>query len=80
MDLRLNNCGTFNLHCGAAPNATPACVAGACGLGACAPGYGDCDGSAANGCEVNLRTTINSCGACGVSCLFFQHCVDGACQ
>jgi hypothetical protein len=32
-------------------NGTSTCVAGACVIVACDPGYGDCDGNAANGCE-----------------------------
>ncbi|MBK6532721.1 MAG: hypothetical protein IPF99_24940 [Deltaproteobacteria bacterium] len=38
----------------APPNATGACVAGACTIvGSCATSYGDCDGNASNGCGVD---------------------------
>ncbi|MDP3275118.1 MAG: hypothetical protein Q8Q09_07965, partial [Deltaproteobacteria bacterium] len=49
----------------------------------CATGFGDCDGSAANGCEVNVRTTdVNNCGGCGLRCSFANaasSCAMGAC-
>lgn len=65
---------TSVMHCGACgnvcrvANGTAACVAGACGVGACAAGYGNCDGSAANGCERGLLTDATNCGGCGVAC------------
>jgi hypothetical protein len=34
----------------------------------CEAGFGDCDGNAANGCEVDLRSAATSCGACGRVC------------
>jgi tRNA(Arg) A34 adenosine deaminase TadA len=36
------------------PYASPQCVTGACAIAACNSGYGDCDGSPANGCETPL--------------------------
>jgi hypothetical protein len=44
----------------------------------CAPGWGDCDGIASNGCETNLDTNAN-CGACGQSCAAPDVCNAGAC-
>lgn len=44
------NCGRCDNACTFA-NGTAQCVAGACQLGACAPGFVDADGNAANGCE-----------------------------
>jgi hypothetical protein len=32
---------------------------------ACDAGFGDCDRDARSGCEVDLRTTVAHCGACG---------------
>jgi hypothetical protein len=34
----------------------------------CAPGYGNCDGNPANGCEVDLTSDVNHCGTCGTTC------------
>jgi hypothetical protein len=61
---------TSTTHCGACgrgcsvANGSPACRMGACAVGTCNAGFGDCDGNAANGCETNLRTTPAHCGAC----------------
>ncbi|MEZ4407922.1 MAG: hypothetical protein R3A52_15820 [Polyangiales bacterium] len=62
------NCGVCGRACPAPPNASAVCLAGTCGLGACNAGWADCDGNPANGCEVNIRTTVTSCGACGRVC------------
>jgi alpha-tubulin suppressor-like RCC1 family protein len=59
-------------------NASPVCTGGACHVGQCAPGYGDCDGSAADGCESTLDTSSN-CGVCGHVCVGGQSCGGGAC-
>ncbi|HEY7118467.1 MAG TPA: hypothetical protein VH475_17895 [Tepidisphaeraceae bacterium] len=53
--------------CSAPDNAIPTCTNGACGF-ACNPGYADCDGNAANGCETALGTDAN-CGHCGDTCV-----------
>jgi hypothetical protein len=34
----------------------------------CFPGFADCDGNYANGCEVNLANNTGNCGACGKVC------------
>ncbi|HVR61560.1 MAG TPA: esterase-like activity of phytase family protein [Polyangia bacterium] len=44
----------------------------------CAAGFGDCDLSAANGCEQRLDTPV-SCGACGVSCDDSNPCTADSC-
>jgi hypothetical protein len=61
------NCGACGTLCAPA-NATGACSNGGCAVGACNAGYADCDGAAANGCEVNLNTSTVHCGACGDAC------------
>lgn len=64
------------------PNATARCVAGACAVAACAPGFANCNADPADGCETDLRTVTN-CGACGIVCPAPPHvvvaCVAGAC-
>jgi hypothetical protein len=79
---------TAALHCGrcgsacALPNATPACRAGACAIGSCNAGFADCDGVAANGCEVSLTTDPTHCGACATACAFANAtaaCTSGRC-
>ncbi|MEZ4407595.1 MAG: hypothetical protein R3A52_14120 [Polyangiales bacterium] len=67
VDLRTStgNCGACGTACSVS-NGTPACVATACAVAACNAGYGNCDGSAGNGCEVNLSRDPANCGACGM--------------
>ncbi len=75
-------------HCGACMRACPApahavatCAAGTCGF-RCDAGFADCDGSAANGCEVTLATDASNCGACATRCALANAtaaCVAGRC-
>jgi hypothetical protein len=62
-----NNCGACATVCNL-PNATSGCSNGACTVLSCNAGYADCDGNAANGCEVDLNTSAANCGACGAAC------------
>jgi len=71
------HCGVCGRTCATGANATATCTAGACGL-ACATGFADCDGNAANGCEVDTRSAAQDCGACGTVCSSGL-CVDGRC-
>jgi hypothetical protein len=59
----VNHCGGCNATCDLA-NATPSCAAGACAIATCNAGYADCDGIAANGCEVNLAENCGACNPC----------------
>jgi hypothetical protein len=61
------HCGSCPVSCSAGANATAVCAAGACAF-VCAAGFADCDRNPANGCEVNLATSVASCGACGLAC------------
>jgi hypothetical protein len=62
------NCGVCGTRCSFA-NAATTCAAGRCMRGACNPGFADCDGNPANGCEVNTATgDITNCGTCGMRC------------
>jgi hypothetical protein len=68
------NTNTTATHCGACGQAcssnnvpNPTCGSGMCN-GACASGFGDCNGNKlTDGCETSL-TTITNCGSCGNSC------------
>ncbi|MEZ4409824.1 MAG: hypothetical protein R3A52_25630 [Polyangiales bacterium] len=62
------NCGACRNACSFA-NAGATCSAGVCAIGSCNAGYGNCDGFAGNGCEVNTRTDTNHCGGCGMACV-----------
>jgi hypothetical protein len=61
------HCGGCGTAC-AATGAVAECRSGACAVGSCAEGLGDCDGAFANGCETNTRTALAHCGACGTAC------------
>lgn len=43
------------------------CDDGICAV-TCGPGLGDCNGRAADGCETNINTDLNHCGACDSLC------------
>ena len=61
------------------PNARAECSpSGACSLVGCLPGFGDCDGRNANGCEQSLNEAAN-CGACNMRCPSGVQCIDGRC-
>ena len=62
-------------HCGACQDAAcsgangePSCSAGACDI-VCSEGFDDCDENVrGNGCETNVLSSIQHCGACGTKC------------
>jgi hypothetical protein len=78
-----NNCGACFNVCTAA-NGFPVCVNGVCGVSACEPGYLDCDGNPAHGCETNLRDDPDNCGSCsnvcGTRANATTSCTAGACR
>ncbi len=74
------NCGGCAVTCAAA-NASSTCQRGAC-VNLCLPGFGDCDTSPLNGCEVNLSSSAFNCGACARACRMFREnstCDTGRC-
>jgi hypothetical protein len=77
MDIK--NCGAC-FHVCSAQHAASTCANGVCGLGACNNGFADCDGVAANGCEVDLQNNAKNCTACGMACPNGQACVAGVCK
>lgn len=73
-----NNCGRCGNVCPVPANSVATCSGGACSS-ECMPGFADCDGNAANGCEVDLNTSAANCGTCGTQCIAGA-CVAGACS
>jgi hypothetical protein len=77
----VTSCGSCGRGCAVA-NGTAGCAGGACTVAACSVGFGNCNGSAADGCEVNLLSTVASCGSCGRACAVANGtagCAAGAC-
>jgi hypothetical protein len=76
----LTNCGGCGVPC-ARDHAAESCGSGTCALGACDPGWGNCDGNDLNGCETPLNT-LTSCGGCGIGCAIPNagaSCATGSC-
>jgi hypothetical protein len=77
-----NNCGACGVPCNL-PNAVAGCSGGQCTILQCNPGFGDCDGNSANGCEVDTRNDPSNCGGCDVVCPTVTNgvviCANGAC-
>lgn len=75
-------------HCGGCGNVCPlagphqvrSCAKGRCAY-ECAPGFADCNGNPADGCETNVNANPGHCGACGNRCDIAagQPCVEGKC-
>ena len=63
----VTHCGMCGNVCPTRANAIAACVMGTCDQ-SCRAGFQECDGNAANGCEVDIRTDANNCGGCNFAC------------
>ncbi len=63
----VDNCGGCGRVC-TRTNATQACVGGVCRIDHCDAGSADCNGVDADGCEMNVYTSLANCGACGHAC------------
>ncbi len=79
----VSSCGGCGATC-AVPNGTPRCLEGECLVATCDANRGDCDGAGSNGCEVDLLSDPDHCGACGTVCRgaggVEPTCVGGECQ
>jgi hypothetical protein len=62
-----NNCLFCGNKCDLA-NAIGTCAAQKCIVVSCKPGYQNCDGVDANGCETKVDSDPGNCGACGTVC------------
>jgi len=73
------HCGGCDSPCPSpGPGETAICTKGQCGVECIAP-LADCDGIGANGCEANLQTDSDDCGACGRACTNGGTCTSGEC-
>lgn len=61
-------CGSCERSCLSGPQVDAAtCHAGLCAL-VCTEGFADCDEDPDTGCEQDLRSDVDNCGACGLRC------------
>ena len=42
-------------------------------------GFEDCNGVPGDGCEIDIDTNVNNCGACGNVCDIGVSCTSGVC-
>jgi len=61
------NCGLCGNVCNIT-NANSHCSSGSCVLDSCIFPYADCNGDPSDGCETNLNSAVNNCGACNNTC------------
>jgi hypothetical protein len=74
-------CGACAAPC-ALEHAVPSCLRGACQVESCETSYQDCNGDPKDGCEANLQTNPDHCGACNAACSRVNAdvtCVDTTC-
>jgi len=82
LDSNAAHCGECGTTCAAA-NTMGACIHGGCASGVCGTGFGDCDHTPVNGCETDLRSSVDHCGKCSTPCNFANGagvCVASKCQ
>ncbi|NOX76340.1 MAG: hypothetical protein GXP17_06950 [Gammaproteobacteria bacterium] len=56
-----------------------ACAGGQVTVLRCDQGFSDCDGNAANGCEIDVMGDDDNCGSCGNICAASELCTLGTC-
>jgi hypothetical protein len=76
------NCAACGTVCPVRANSTPVCSGSSCGF-TCTGTYRDCNGTVADGCEIDTATSTANCSACGTVCPARANattsCTGGAC-
>jgi len=74
-----NNCGACGTPCSVNHIAENSCTGGQC-TGTCDVGFFDCNSNKIiDGCEINILSDNNNCGACGNACHGGSFCEGGFC-
>jgi len=63
-----SHCGACQAACMPVAGGAPSCVMSQCVVGSCDAGLADCDNKVSTGCETDLKTSVQNCGACGNNC------------
>jgi len=66
-DVSTAHCGACNQPC-AVKNGSPKCDEGSCQIKSCNGTFRDCDSDPETGCEINVGSSTENCGACGTDC------------
>lgn len=74
-----DHCGMCGQPCPPPPHAAPACANATCIIGVCQPGFEDCNGNIADGCEGELLVSSLHCGGCNQPCGPQEACTGGQC-
>lgn len=61
------NCGGCGIVCDEPDRSLRTCAGSVCDF-SCEDGFGNCNGDAADGCEVAVSNTVTDCGSCGNVC------------
>ncbi|TVQ99545.1 MAG: hypothetical protein EA398_12145 [Deltaproteobacteria bacterium] len=76
----VQHCGLCGNDCTTLANtATTACESLNCAIVSCDTGWADCNGTTADGCETDIRTSREHCGGCGQQCAGSATCSGGSC-
>jgi hypothetical protein len=76
------NCGVCGNVCTVA-NGAAKCALRSCAIAACNPGWADCNGAYADGCETHTDNNVLNCGACNNACFIpraMAMCIGGMCN
>lgn len=78
----LDHCGACDSPCDL-DNADAQCLGGRCQIAACADGFQNCNTLVEDGCEIDVTTDLDHCGACNRACSNHHGsslCEEGVCQ
>ncbi|MCC6876707.1 MAG: hypothetical protein IT378_20560 [Sandaracinaceae bacterium] len=73
------NCGACGDPCDLANVNVHSCAGRTCGIVSCDTTFFDCNTIPGDGCEINLDSDVNNCGACNVRCGIGELCMGGQC-